>query len=147
MFERNRHITDVAVLDVMLLKGYQEFQETMNCWKQTPHIMQWFTEEEAPGALRVDVADRQKSRRTSWASFTRRATRAVARRTADSDIVWSRSKVCCDVVLHELRCMAIQCRGFRQHTKYKYSYITKSTAMLRCGSAACAPGPAPRQRS
>merc|ERR1712130_186413 len=48
MFECNRHITDVAVLDVMLLKGYQEFQETMNCWKQTPHIMQWFTEEEAP---------------------------------------------------------------------------------------------------
>lgn len=50
MFERNRHITDVAILDVMLHKGYQEYQETVNAWKQTPHIMKWFAEEEAPGA-------------------------------------------------------------------------------------------------
>ncbi|WFD21648.1 ndufa6 NADH-ubiquinone oxidoreductase subunit [Malassezia equina] len=48
MFERNRHITDVAILDVMLHKGYQEYQETVNAWKQTPHIMKWFAEEEAP---------------------------------------------------------------------------------------------------
>jgi len=49
MFERNRHITDVAILDVMLHKGYTEYQETVNAWKQTPHIMKWFAEEEAPG--------------------------------------------------------------------------------------------------
>ncbi|WFD25338.1 ndufa6 NADH-ubiquinone oxidoreductase subunit [Malassezia nana] len=51
MFERNRHITDVAILDIMLHKGYQEYQETVNAWKQTPHIMKWFAEEEAPGTL------------------------------------------------------------------------------------------------
>ena len=43
-------MTDVAVLDVLLLKGHQEYQETMNAWKQAPHVMQWFREEEAPGA-------------------------------------------------------------------------------------------------
>lgn len=46
MFEKNRHVKDVAVLDVLLLKGHQEYQETMNAWKQTPHVMKWFTEEE-----------------------------------------------------------------------------------------------------
>ena len=49
-FERYRNVTDVAVLDVLLLKGHQEYQETMNAWKQAPHVMQWFREEEAPGA-------------------------------------------------------------------------------------------------
>ena len=42
MFDRNSHIKDVAVIDVLLLKGYQEYQETMNAWKQAPHIMKWF---------------------------------------------------------------------------------------------------------
>jgi len=51
VFERNRNVTDVAVLDVMLHKGWQEYQETMNVWKQTPHVMKWFAEEEAPGTL------------------------------------------------------------------------------------------------
>lgn len=49
MFERYRDVKDVAVLDVLLLKGYQEYQETMNAWKQTPHVMRLFAEEEAPG--------------------------------------------------------------------------------------------------
>ncbi|WWC60160.1 uncharacterized protein I303_102724 [Kwoniella dejecticola CBS 10117] len=42
-FERNRDtITDLSVMNVMLLKNQQEFQETMNAWKQEPHVMQWF---------------------------------------------------------------------------------------------------------
>lgn len=48
-FERYRHVTDVAVLDILLHKGHTEYQETMNAWKQAPHVMQWFREEEAPG--------------------------------------------------------------------------------------------------
>ncbi|PKI82993.1 ndufa6 NADH-ubiquinone oxidoreductase subunit [Malassezia vespertilionis] len=48
MFERNRDIRDVAVLDVLLFRGYQEYQETLNAWKQTTHVMKWFAEEEAP---------------------------------------------------------------------------------------------------
>lgn len=46
MFERNKYVKDVGVLDVLLLKGWQEYQETMNAWKQTSHVMKWFAEEE-----------------------------------------------------------------------------------------------------
>lgn len=42
-FERNRDtITDLSVMNVMLLKNHQEYQETMNVWKQVvgciPHV-------------------------------------------------------------------------------------------------------------
>ncbi|KAE8250768.1 hypothetical protein A4X09_0g3293 [Tilletia walkeri] len=46
-FEKHRQITDLAVLDVMLLKAQQEYQETINAWKQLPQVMKWFAEEEA----------------------------------------------------------------------------------------------------
>lgn len=45
-FEKNKTVSDIAVLDLMLLKAQQEYQETMNGWKQVPHIMKWFAEEE-----------------------------------------------------------------------------------------------------
>lgn len=38
-FEQNRHITDPRAIDVLLLKGWQEYQETMNVWKQRDHIL------------------------------------------------------------------------------------------------------------
>ncbi|KAF8889084.1 hypothetical protein BD779DRAFT_1439538 [Infundibulicybe gibba] len=38
-FEKNRYVTDPRAIDVLLLKSRQEYQETMNCWKQTDHIM------------------------------------------------------------------------------------------------------------
>ncbi|KAF9481592.1 hypothetical protein BDN70DRAFT_803054 [Pholiota conissans] len=38
-FERNRNVTDQRAIDVLLLKGRQDYQETMNCWKQTDHIL------------------------------------------------------------------------------------------------------------
>ncbi|KAG6909176.1 hypothetical protein DXG01_001803 [Tephrocybe rancida] len=38
-FEANRYVTDPRAIDVLLLKGRQEYQETVNCWKQTDHIM------------------------------------------------------------------------------------------------------------
>jgi NADH dehydrogenase (ubiquinone) 1 alpha subcomplex subunit 6 len=38
-FENNRYVTDQRAIDVLLLKGRQEYQETMNCWKQIDHIM------------------------------------------------------------------------------------------------------------
>ncbi|KAJ8592364.1 NdufA6 NADH-ubiquinone oxidoreductase 14.8 kDa subunit [Rhizopogon salebrosus TDB-379] len=37
-FEQNRYVTDQRAIEVLLLKGQQEFQETVNCWKQTDHI-------------------------------------------------------------------------------------------------------------
>lgn len=45
-FEKNKTVKDLAVLDLMLLKAQQEYQETMNSWKQIPHVMKWFAEEE-----------------------------------------------------------------------------------------------------
>lgn len=44
LFERNRHVDDLAVIDVMLHKGRVDYQETINAWKQTPHIMKLFAE-------------------------------------------------------------------------------------------------------
>ncbi|KAG5642705.1 hypothetical protein DXG03_002308 [Asterophora parasitica] len=38
-FEHNRYVTDPRAIDVLLLKSRQEYQETMNCWKQTDHIL------------------------------------------------------------------------------------------------------------
>ncbi|KAH9837700.1 NADH-ubiquinone oxidoreductase Complex1 subunit [Rhodofomes roseus] len=38
-FEESRYVTDPRVIDVLLLKGRQEYQETMNLWKQTDHVM------------------------------------------------------------------------------------------------------------
>jgi NADH dehydrogenase (ubiquinone) 1 alpha subcomplex subunit 6 len=37
-FEQNRYVTDQRAIEVLLLKGQQELQETLNCWKQTDHI-------------------------------------------------------------------------------------------------------------
>lgn len=33
-FEKNRAVTDLSVIDMLLHKNQQEYQETMNCWKQ-----------------------------------------------------------------------------------------------------------------
>lgn len=33
-FEKHRHITDLNVIDLLIFKETQEYQETMNCWKQ-----------------------------------------------------------------------------------------------------------------
>lgn len=57
-FEKNKAIKDVAVLDVMLLKAQQEYQETMNGWKQVPHIMKWFADEEVSArSVPIPIAD------------------------------------------------------------------------------------------
>ncbi|KAL0952506.1 hypothetical protein HGRIS_006768 [Hohenbuehelia grisea] len=38
-FERNRFVTDPRAIDVLLLKSRQDYQETMNCWKQPDHVL------------------------------------------------------------------------------------------------------------
>ena len=38
-FERNRHLSDPNLIDILLHKSRQEYQETMNFWKQEPHVL------------------------------------------------------------------------------------------------------------
>ncbi|KIM41823.1 hypothetical protein M413DRAFT_18755 [Hebeloma cylindrosporum] len=38
-FEKFHEVTDPRAIDVLLLKGRQDYQETMNCWKQTDHVL------------------------------------------------------------------------------------------------------------
>lgn len=38
-FEKNSKIDDLETVDVLLLKGHQEFQETMNVWKMESHVV------------------------------------------------------------------------------------------------------------
>ncbi|KAL7411635.1 NADH dehydrogenase, alpha subcomplex, subunit 6 [Mrakia frigida] len=45
-FERNKHVTDTNVIDILLHKGRQEFQEAINVWKQPVHIQAWFRDSE-----------------------------------------------------------------------------------------------------
>ncbi|KDQ16909.1 hypothetical protein BOTBODRAFT_30288 [Botryobasidium botryosum FD-172 SS1] len=38
-FEKNRYVEDLSVIDLLLHKGRQDYQEIMNCWQQEPHIL------------------------------------------------------------------------------------------------------------
>jgi NADH dehydrogenase (ubiquinone) 1 alpha subcomplex subunit 6 len=40
-FEANRHVMDYGAIERLVLKGRQQYQETMNCWMQVnPH--EWY---------------------------------------------------------------------------------------------------------
>lgn len=54
-FERNKNVTDLQTIDILLTKGYMEYQETVNCWKMESQIMRWFAKEEV-GVL-LNLAD------------------------------------------------------------------------------------------
>lgn len=45
-FDRNEHVSDLKAVDVLLLKGHQDLQETLNCWKMDSHVLRWFAAEE-----------------------------------------------------------------------------------------------------
>jgi len=49
-FERHRYVNQVAVVDVLLARSHAEYQETLNYWKQLPHILKYFRAEEDPAA-------------------------------------------------------------------------------------------------
>lgn len=38
-FEENRHVTDLKAIDQLVLRGRQEYQETINFWKQRDHVL------------------------------------------------------------------------------------------------------------
>ncbi|KAK7112724.1 NADH dehydrogenase [ubiquinone] 1 alpha subcomplex subunit 6-like [Littorina saxatilis] len=42
MFNKNKHITDIRTIDLLVIKGQMELVETAQIWKQRPHIMKYF---------------------------------------------------------------------------------------------------------
>ncbi|XP_053388398.1 NADH dehydrogenase [ubiquinone] 1 alpha subcomplex subunit 6-like, partial [Mercenaria mercenaria] len=41
-FNKNRHVTDIRVIDMLCIKGQQDLEETKNVWKQANHVMAYF---------------------------------------------------------------------------------------------------------
>ncbi|RIA97099.1 NADH dehydrogenase, alpha subcomplex, subunit 6 [Glomus cerebriforme] len=47
-FEKNRHVQNLRVIDILIFKGRAEYQETVNIWKLETHVMNYFSKEESP---------------------------------------------------------------------------------------------------
>ncbi|CAM1303467.1 NDUFA6 (predicted) [Pycnogonum litorale] len=43
-FMKNKHVTDLRVIDMLVIKGNMELIETIKGWKQASHIMNYFRE-------------------------------------------------------------------------------------------------------
>ncbi|KAK5735123.1 hypothetical protein LTS12_026541 [Elasticomyces elasticus] len=49
-FERHRYVSQLKTVDVLLFNSHQEYQETLNYWKQLTHVLKYFRMEEDPKA-------------------------------------------------------------------------------------------------
>ncbi|RDL35053.1 NADH-ubiquinone oxidoreductase 14.8 kDa subunit [Venustampulla echinocandica] len=45
-FERHRYVKQLSVVDVLLFQSHAEYQETLNYWKQVPHVLKYFRAKE-----------------------------------------------------------------------------------------------------
>lgn len=48
MFYANRNVKDIRVMDMLVIKGQMELNETVMKWKQECHMMNWFRETHNP---------------------------------------------------------------------------------------------------
>jgi len=49
-FERHKYVNQLPVVDMLLFQSHAEYQETLNYWKQLPHILKYFRADEEPAA-------------------------------------------------------------------------------------------------
>jgi len=49
-FEKHRYVNQLQAVDVLLQQNNAEFQETLNYWKQSTHVMKYFRPEEDDNA-------------------------------------------------------------------------------------------------
>lgn len=47
-FVKNKDITDVRVIDMLVIKGQMELKETIQIWKQKGHLMRYWQESVEP---------------------------------------------------------------------------------------------------
>ncbi|XP_063364334.1 NADH dehydrogenase [ubiquinone] 1 alpha subcomplex subunit 6-like [Cydia amplana] len=48
LFLANKDVTDIRVIDLLVIKGQMELKETVEIWKQKGHIMAYFKPTEEP---------------------------------------------------------------------------------------------------
>ncbi|CAD0201340.1 unnamed protein product [Chrysodeixis includens] len=48
LFIKNKDVTDIRVIDLLVIKGQMELKETVNMWKQKGHVMTYFKPTEEP---------------------------------------------------------------------------------------------------
>ncbi|KAL3877572.1 hypothetical protein ACJMK2_035268 [Sinanodonta woodiana] len=42
LFLKNKHVTDIRAIDLLVIKGQMDLVETMRIWKQKTHVMMFF---------------------------------------------------------------------------------------------------------
>ncbi|KAH8400672.1 hypothetical protein KR009_000288 [Drosophila setifemur] len=47
-FVKNRTVTDIRVIDMLVIKGQMELKESVEIWKQKGHIMRYWKESQEP---------------------------------------------------------------------------------------------------
>ncbi|GFS45841.1 NADH dehydrogenase 1 alpha subcomplex subunit 6 [Trichonephila inaurata madagascariensis] len=47
-FVKNRDVTDIRVIDILVTKGHMELKECVNVWKQPSHVMAYFKDTVEP---------------------------------------------------------------------------------------------------
>ncbi|KAI1247273.1 hypothetical protein MGN70_011160 [Eutypa lata] len=52
-FEKHRFVNKQSIVDVLLMQNNAEYQEMMNYWKQSTHVMSYFNTENFRGADRL----------------------------------------------------------------------------------------------